>query len=400
LKYDIDLIIKLRKQGATWKQVGDIYETDGENVRAFAKKHERFGEIREEEKVTDAVKEVIDKRTEDRRTGEVTSEIKRKMREKKTLTDDELLELHAFDPEKFKIRTVTSNEWTMTEGGGDQYYNFQSKIVAEPKEDSVNFEEIGERLAGKVKPRELSINYIPERVDKYAAINLFDPHFDGVSDYDETLGKIFHYLDNNEFNKILLVSGGDLLHVDNHQSTTARGTQLETTDLTQAWEDAYDFLDMLIDKALNSAMETELLYIPGNHDTTTGHTIMKALERVYQKEDRLHIDSAQEMFKATLLGHNFIGATHGVKKNKKDYPMIYATQYSTLWGKEGVFSREVLTGHFHNEHVVDMNGLLIRQNPTRNPTDQWHKDNGFVGAHKRFLMVEYSEYEPEMYKYV
>ena len=322
------------------------------------------------------------------------------MREKKVLTDDELLELHALDPDSFQIRTITSNEWTMTEGSGEQYFNFQSKIVAEPRVDSVDFEKIAERLTNKVKPRELKINYIPEKVDKYLAINLFDPHFDGVSEYDETLGKIFHYLENNEFNKVLLVSGGDLLHTDNHQSTTASGTQLETTDLTQAWEDAFDFLDMLIDKSLNNAIESELLYVPGNHDTTSGHTIMKALEKIYQKEDRLHINSEQEMFKATLLGHNFIGATHGVKKNKKDYPMVFATQFSTLWGKEGVYTREMLTGHFHNEYVVDMNGIMLRQNPTRNPTDRWHKDNGFVGAHKRFLMVEYNEYEPEMYKYV
>ena len=75
---------------------------------------------------------MIDKRTEDRKTGEITNEIKRRMREKKVFTDDELLELHALDPDKFKIRMVTSNEWTMTEGGGEQYYNFQSKIVAEP----------------------------------------------------------------------------------------------------------------------------------------------------------------------------------------------------------------------------------------------------------------------------
>src|SRR5699024_7982794 len=96
------------------------------------KNQDWFDEIREEHKVTNAVKDTIDKRTEDRKTGEITSEIKRKMREKKVLTDDELLELHALDPNSFQIRTITSNEWSMTEAGGEQYYNFQSKIVAEP----------------------------------------------------------------------------------------------------------------------------------------------------------------------------------------------------------------------------------------------------------------------------
>ena len=217
----------MRKQGATWKQVGDLYDTDGENVRAFAKKHERFGEIREEEKITDAVKEVIDRRTEDRRTGEVTSEIKRKMREKKVLTDDELLELHAFDPKKFKIRTVTSNEWSVTTGEGEQWFNFQSKIVAEPKAiEDIDWDELGERLADRVTPK---LPKAPVNVDeeRYLVIPLFDLHFgpNSLIDYDESLGKIYKQLE-AEYKRVLIISGGDILDSDNHQSTTASGTQL------------------------------------------------------------------------------------------------------------------------------------------------------------------------------
>src|SRR5699024_3326860 len=134
-----------------------------ENVRAFAKKHERFGEIREEEKITDAVKEVIDRRTEDRHTGKITSEIKRKMREKKTLTDDELLELHALDSDKFKIRTVTSNEWTVTTGEGEQWFNFQSKIVAEPITTDEITPEFIASLFENVEPQDipLSLEEVP-----------------------------------------------------------------------------------------------------------------------------------------------------------------------------------------------------------------------------------------------
>ena len=391
----------MRKQGATWKQVGDIYETDGENVRAFAKKHERFGEIREEEKITDAVKEVIDRRTEDRRTGEVTSEIKRKMREKKVLTDDELLELHALDPDKFKIRTVTSNEWTMTEGGGEQYYNFQSKIVAEPKVvEDIDWDELGERLADRVTPKQPKA---PLNVDdeRYLVIPMYDLHFGAntIEDYDDSLAKIYKQLE-VEYKKVLIISGGDILDADNHQSTTASGTQLDTIDLNQAWDDAFDFFDLIIDKALDCAEEVEVLYVPGNHDYTSGQTLFKPLNRLYRDEDRLTINDEQESFKATLLGSNLIGATHGIKRNKKDYPMIFATQFSQLWGAEGVHTREVCTGHLHFEHTVDMNGLMIRQMPTRNEENQWSRDNGLMGSHKRFMLIEYSEYETEMIRYV
>ena len=391
----------MRKQGATWKQVGDIYDTDGENVRAFAKRHERFGEIREEEKVTDAVKEVIDRRTEDRRTGEVTSEIKRKMREKKVLTDDELLELHAFDPKKFKIRTVTSNEWSVTTGEGEQWFNFQSKIVAEPKAvEDINWDELGARLADRVIPKQPKA---PVNVDeeRYLVIPLFDLHFgaNSIEDYDDSLAKIYKQLE-TEYKRVLIISGGDILDADNHQSTTASGTQLDTIDLNQAWDDAFDFFDLIIDKALDCAEEVELMYVPGNHDYSSGQTLFKPLNRLYRNEDRVTINDEQESFKATLLGSNFIGATHGIKRNKKDYPMIYATQFSQMWGADGVHTREVYTGHLHFEHTVDMNGLVIRQMPTRNEENQWSRDNGFMGSHKRFMLIEYSEYETEMIRYV
>lgn len=288
--------------------------------------------------------------------------------------------------------------FNLTKWGKEDSPMYAAKVMLKPDKIGIDWEALGERLADRVAPKEPTA---PHNVDsdRYLVIPLFDLHFDGKAEYDKSLGKIFEQLE-HEYKKVLIISGGDQLHVDNYQSTTASGTQLETTDLNQAWDDAFDFFDLVIDKALDCAEEVELMYVPGNHDTTVAQTLFKALTRLYQREDRLVIDDAQEMFKATLLGSNFIGATHGVKRNKKDYPMIYATQFSQLWGADGVHTRETYTGHLHHEWTVDMNGLVIRQMPTRNETDQWHKDNGFVGSHKRFMLVEYSEYETEMIRYV
>src|SRR5699024_3688682 len=97
-----------------------------------AKKQPWFDEIREEHKVTNAVKDTFETKSiaED---GKITSEIKKKLNEKKTFEESELLELHGLNANDFTIRTITSNEWSMTNAEGQQYYNFQSKIIAEPK---------------------------------------------------------------------------------------------------------------------------------------------------------------------------------------------------------------------------------------------------------------------------
>ena len=72
---------------------------------------------------------------------------------KQTFSKDELLELHGIDPDEFKIKNITSNEWSMTNGSGDKFYNFQSKILAEPlTAKDISYEQIADLLS-KLKPK-------------------------------------------------------------------------------------------------------------------------------------------------------------------------------------------------------------------------------------------------------
>ena len=378
--------------GQTWNEVGAVYDTDGENVRAFAKRHERFDEIRDESKVTEA-NSFKSEVNINYKTGEHTVYQLVEIFEETDKSPEKIMDMLGYKQGVWEL-----TNFNLTKYGKEDSPMYAAKVMLKPDKIGIDWQALGERLVDRVAPKQPKLAQNARR-ERYLVIPMFDLHFDGKTEYDKTLGKIFEQLE-HEYKKVLIISGGDILHTDNYQSTTASGTQLETTDMNQAWEDAFDFFDLVIDKSLDYAEKVEVLYVPGNHDTTVGQTLFKALARLYQKEDRLTIDDRQEMFKATLLGHNFIGATHGVKRNKKDYPMLFATQFSQLWGAEGVQTRETFVGHLHHEWTVDMNGLVIRQMPTRNETDQWHKDNGFVGSHKRFQLVEYSEYETEMIIYV
>ena len=382
----------MRKAGNTWDEIGAVFGTSGENVRAYAKKQDWFDEIREEHKVTNrnAFKSELDI---DYKTGERTVHQLVEIFDEADKTPERVMEMLGYKQGVWEL-----TNFNLTKYGKEDSPMYAAKVMLKPDKIGIDWEALGDKLADRLTPKQPKTPQNAHR-ERYLVIPLYDLHFNGTNEYDETLGKIFEQLE-YEYKKVLIISGGDILHTDNYQSTTASGTQLETTDMNQAWEDAFDFFDLIMDKSLDCAEEIEVIYVPGNHDTTVGQTLFKALTKLYQREDRITIDDAQEMFKATLLGHNFIGATHGVKRNKKDYPVLFATQFSQLWGVEGVRTRETFVGHLHHEWTVDMNGLVIRQMPTRNETDQWHKDNGFVGSHKRFMLVEYSEYETEMIRYV
>lgn len=392
--YDDDLIRKLRLKGQTWEQIGEVFDTAADNVRKYASNKDWFDEIRVEEKVTNrnSFKSEVDINYQ---TGEHRVYQLVEIFDETDKSPDKVMEMLGYKQGVWEL-----TNFNLTKYGKEDSPMYAAKVMLKPDKIGIDWEELGSRLANRVEPK-LPSELIHINNNEYLVIALFDLHFGNntIDDYDESLGKIFRQLE-NEYQKVLILSGGDILHVDNYQSTTASGTQLDTTDMNQAWDDAFDFFDLIIDKSLDHAEGVEVMYVPGNHDESAGQTLFKALNKLYRKEDRLVIDDRQEMYKATLLGHNFIGATHGVKRNKKDYPMLFATQFSSLWGTDGVNTREVYTGHLHHEHTVDMNGLMIRQMPTRNKDDKWHKDNGFVGSHKRFQIVEYSEYETEMIRYV
>lgn len=70
--YDKDIIIRLKQQDKIWDEIGAVFGTSGENVRAWSKKQDWFDEIREEHKVTNAVKETSETKSiaED---GKITS---------------------------------------------------------------------------------------------------------------------------------------------------------------------------------------------------------------------------------------------------------------------------------------------------------------------------------------
>lgn len=333
------------------------------------------------------------------KNGTMTSTTVIAMKKEQTKDVDFVLRAHGFKPEEWKLKQVTDNFWQQNntvEGLVDLY---QTKIVVEPLLDQdLKLGEAIDRLRNEIQP--IKPIELEKKGDGYLVVPLFDLHFgqSSIADYQETLSKVLSQLAIG-YKKVVIIAGGDILHNDTHQGTTSSGTVIDKVDMTKAWDMAFDYLFTLITTSLQNSVETEVLYVPGNHDEITGQTVIKALERVFN-DNRVSFDSNQEVFKATLLGHNFIGATHGHKSTVKKYPMIYATGFSYLWGAENVITRELFTGHLHHELWGDLNGLFFRQAPTRKKLDQYHKDNGFSSAHSRFQLVEYSEYEPTAVYYV
>ena len=223
--------------------------------------------------------------------------------------------------------------------------------------------------------------------DTMLEIPLFDMHF-GVADfvyYQETLSDLLGIVADRQYAEINILIGQDVLHNNDMRGHTAKGTPIETINFTRAWADAWKFFLALIDCSLKHAPRVVLRYSKGNHDECSAWCLFKALESVYPQCES---DDSLAPRKCIFWRGCFIGFGHCeyTSQNAKlfqnfvlDFPREFADARV----------REIHSGHLHRESVDD--GMMVRRLPSGVPTDAWSSNNGYTGAHKRFMIFEWAE---------
>ena len=233
----------------------------------------------------------------------------------------------------------------------------------------------------------LSARPIPKASKAMLEIPLFDMHF-GVADiayYEETLLRVLDLMQRDYFDTILIVIGQDLLHNDDFRGRTTKGTQIEKVDMEKAWEDAETFFINVISTAQNRADKVRVVYSHGNHDESMSWAFVKLLERIFPE---VAFDTEKKPRKAVLWEGCFVGFSHAeyAKSKPEDLFAQFAVEYAAEFAPASV--REIHTGHLHSERGHDV-GAMVRRLSTGAKTDEWSRDQGYVGAHKRFMLFRY-----------
>lgn len=299
-----------------------------------------------------------------------------------------LMKEAGIDPNEWDITRARISSWDMA-GREEPAKSINLTVAPKKLEDKVKYEQIAEDIR-KIEP--IKLNSSKETGISNLVIPLFDLHFgtSSLEHYKQVLTNIVTHIQENRFNNIVIIAGGDILNEDNYNGTTSSGTQIGATNMQQAWLECFQFFSTIIQEAYSKSNILKVLYVPGNHDTFSGHTVLLALERYFEDSD-IEFDTTQEVFKAILLDKVMICATHGHKSNIKKLPLIFATSFPQYWSEAN--ARECFTGHFHHEVVSQDVGIVLRQMPTRNVVDQWSKDNGFTTSQEKMFIVEYNKDE-------
>lgn len=318
---------------------------------------------------------------------------------KRILTDVELLKLAGLDPNIFVVDRVKGSKWSVVTNKHGKQWNYYTSVIAKRK--PIDYEAMLKYMDKHIKPfpiKEMSPimgTILPDCYnDKYLVIPCFDTHFDG-----KTMPYYKHALEMQanliagqgvKYKKIVLILGGDIVHVDSVNSTTTKGTQLATTKVDDMLDEALEYFENLIQYASYNAKAVEVISVAGNHDYTMSYAVARMLQAEFKNLDNVKWDiDLYKHYKATMLGNNMIAATHG-DKGKKNYVSIFADKFPQNWAKATY--RDLYTGHLHSEETVDLGGIIRRQIPTLKPdvNDQWTQDLG-VESHKAFEVVEYNK---------
>lgn len=176
---------------------------------------------------------------------------------------------------------------------------------------------------------------------------------------------------------------GDIAHYDTPAGTTTGGTPLDRDGRLQKMiEVAMDTIIEVVEVSAHT-VPTDVVIVPGNHDSALTWAFQRILAERFRLDDRVSIDGAFMSRKYVEHNGTLLGFAHG-DKAKKRLPALMALEAKEAWGRARYY--EIHSGHTHamkaewTRPIETIDGVVVRVAPSLSAADEWHAENGFVGA--------------------
>lgn len=189
-----------------------------------------------------------------------------------------------------------------------------------------------------------------------------------------------------EFAQSVLILGNDLLHCDNMESSTTKGTRVDAdTRYHKMFRLAKTLMIRVIER-MRELAPVRVIVIPGNHDRVSAFTLGEVLGSYYRNDGSVCIDNRPVPRKYFRWGANITGYTHMCNESEKDLPNIMISDVPKDFAE--CRFRAFRVGHFHKKRERVYNrgdthgGIEIQVVPSLSGTDAFHFDHGYVGSIK------------------
>lgn len=185
--------------------------------------------------------------------------------------------------------------------------------------------------------------------------------------------------------RIVMPIGNDFMHFDSVRQRTAFGDHHLDTDtrFAKVFLAALLCLEYMVERALTVCDRVDLLYVPGNHDTTSSFALCAALSRRFLNDQRVTVDLGANPRKYVTHGGTLLGFDHGGDARAEQLALIFASEAREHWSRSTY--REIQVGHTHQRRernwsgLAPANGVLVRTNPALCNNDVWHHKQGLIG---------------------
>jgi len=182
-----------------------------------------------------------------------------------------------------------------------------------------------------------------------------------------------------KIDKILLVIGNDILHIDNAKSMTTSGT-FQDSEL-MFW-DAFNIAKNLLVECIEmllSVAPVHIQYDPSNHDYVSGFMLAQTIEAWFRNSDNCTFNVTIAHRKYFIYHNNLIGTSHGDGAKETDLALLMAHE-SPDW--VNCKHRYFYVHHIHHKKSKDYMSVCVEALRSPSGTDSWHSRNGYQHAPK------------------
>lgn len=313
----------------------------------------------------------------------------KEMTEEQSKDPDAVMEMNGYDPKEWELVRLKVSEWTM----GAENQNYSIGLEVKPKTvDKLTIEDII-KANKEYSFKHDKVEYKKVSSERAIEIALADLHI-GSKSFDENvyrdkIREIREYCNKEDVDEVYLVFYGDILHVDNTNNTTVKGTQLEVeSSAFDMYRDAKDILNFTIHKF--SDMKLNVISVQGNHSYLAEFALFDALKDSWSKSDHIHFDVSETKRKAFLYGKQLVGMYHGDMPKKQQFDWL-ARDFREMWGKAKFVEQH--SGHLHHESVETKGAITSRTLNTIKKTDDYEVSMGYRNVKKVIQTFIYDKEE-------
>lgn len=282
--------------------------------------------------------------------------------------------------------------------GVSQYWHKSKHYSVFVKNQPKSYEQIRDEIIQEMQ------NHAPEypKIDRE---HITDPHLLVIDPADIHIGKLCEAIETGEdydnqiavqrvrsgvngilskalpfgVDKILLVIGNDVLHVDTPRRTTTSGTPQDTAGMWYSNFTTAKNLYVEIIEILTAFADVHVTFNPSNHDFMSGFFLADSVASWFHKSNNVTFDVSPSHRKYFRYFENIIGTTHGDGAKIQDLPLLMAQESGHDWMAK---HRYVYTHHVHHKSSKDFGSVCVESLRSPSGTDSWHHRNGYQHSPK------------------